>query len=192
MTLFDHISIPTLVSLAIIAATVWLSGLLAWATPSDTQPATFLHSYDGDSPWIKLANGRKIKLRFKGADTPEMDQPYGLEARDWLRKVMTTGGLRVKLTSKVGKAAYQRTEAIVWVNGQCINNLLIAKGLAWADPRYATTLQVKLMEAVRKKRIGLWSQPNPVPPWEAPSRVKRKHKKPAGLLAFFTKKWGIF
>ena len=39
---------------------------------------------DGDTITIRDANNQKQKIRLMGIDTPELDQPFGLEARDFL------------------------------------------------------------------------------------------------------------
>ena len=39
---------------------------------------------DGDTITVLGEGDQKIKVRFSGIDTPEMDQPFGAEARDRL------------------------------------------------------------------------------------------------------------
>ena len=57
-------------------------------------------------------------------------------------------------------------------DGRSLNQELVRQGMAWHYRRYAphdSTLSRRESEA-RAARRGLWSQPNPVPPWEWRSR----------------------
>ena len=66
------------------------------------------------------------------------------------------------------KDRYRRTIAWVSVGNESLNKELVRAGLAWWFRRYAPhdrDLEYLEMEA-RKARAGLWSHPDPVPPWK--------------------------
>ena len=72
-----------------------------------------------------------------------------------------------------------RAVAVVFVDGRNINLELLAEGWAWAadrgrrmpeEPEYMAA-----EELARSKRIGLWIQDNPQPPWEFKPMGKAEH-----------------
>ena len=68
-----------------------------------------------------------------------------------------------------GKDKYERTLADVLLpDGTNLNHALVKEGWCWWYRKYApgdTTLEGLEKEA-REARIGLWADPQPVPPWE--------------------------
>ncbi len=64
---------------------------------------------------------------------------------------------------------YGRTVAdVILVDGRTLNHELVRAGLAWRYRRYAPDIGTlaQLEAAARDAKRGLWSLPNPVPPWE--------------------------
>jgi endonuclease YncB( thermonuclease family) len=58
---------------------------------------------------------------------------------------------------------------------------MVAEGLAWAYRQYLegsyASEYLRLEEQARRRRMGLWQQPNPQPPWEfrqSGQRVRRR------------------
>ena len=52
---------------------------------------------------------------------------------------------------------------------------LIKAGLAWHYKRYSSDpVLAKAEEQARRQKLGLWSMPNPIPPWEY-RRWHRRH-----------------
>ena len=73
----------------------------------------------------------------------------------------------------------ERIIGVVYVDGQDARLALIRAGLAWHFKRYAHEQAEEDRERysfaeveARAKRAGLWSDPEPVPPWEW-RRLKR-------------------
>jgi len=68
---------------------------------------------------------------------------------------------------KVGVDTYGRTLAFVYVNDVCINKELLRKGLAWHYKDFNNDPELAQLETeARTKKVGLWSQPDPVAPWD--------------------------
>ena len=66
---------------------------------------------------------------------------------------------------------YGRLVARVYVDELDLSLALVEQGLAWHFTRYSD--DQTLAEAERTARaagLGLWREPNPVPPWEFPAR----------------------
>lgn len=70
--------------------------------------------------------------------------------------------------SVVDKDNYGRSVAWVSVDGKSLNRELLVAGLAWWYKWYAQseTELGNLEQNARQNGIGIWSKPNPIPPWE--------------------------
>jgi endonuclease YncB( thermonuclease family) len=54
------------------------------SAPINSEPWMIKSVYDGDS--LRLVRGNEeLKIRLCGIDSPELDQPLGIESRDYLR-----------------------------------------------------------------------------------------------------------
>jgi micrococcal nuclease len=72
---------------------------------------------------------------------------------------------------------YRRMVGIVYLDGKNVNEEMVRLGLAWAyrrylDAPYASEF-IGAEEEAREKGLGLWQQPNPVPPWEFRRKTRR-------------------
>lgn len=57
--------------------------------------------------------------------------------------------------------------ANVFIGDTCINKELIKQGMAWHYKKYNQDLELaKLEKIAREEKVGLWSQPNPISPWD--------------------------
>jgi micrococcal nuclease len=79
----------------------------------------------------------------------------------------------------VDQDRYDRTVAVVSVDGQCLNEALVREGLAWVYGQYCKKRFCRdwseLEALARKNGQGLWADRNPTPPWEWRKHSKR-HK----------------
>jgi hypothetical protein len=65
-----------------------------------------------------------------------------------------------------GPDRYGRLIGEIWLGDRDINRELIREGFAWAYRDYLTDQTLLEDEAHAKKEgLGLWSDPNPIPPW---------------------------
>jgi endonuclease YncB( thermonuclease family) len=128
---------------------------------------------DGDTLTIVTPEGTKLKVRLYGIDTPEIrhnvrqGQPYGEEAKQALTAL--TLGKKVKVEI-VDIDRYRRMVGIVYESGVNINREMVKDGYAWAYRKYLSSPYaseyIRDEEEARNKRLGLWKQANPIPPWE--------------------------
>ena len=119
--------------------------------------------YDGDTCTL-LVGKEEYKIRLEGIDTPEMDQAFGVQAR-------TFTSLRVSDRQVVVTVhdidRYGRFVGRVQIDGVDLSVALVSEGLAWHYTRYSDDAVLARAEAeARAKKVGLWSQRSPVPPWE--------------------------
>jgi micrococcal nuclease len=125
---------------------------------------------DGDT--IRVMQGsNETKIRLYGIDCPELGQDFGAKARRFTGRMVFGKTVTVE---DVDWDQYGRLVAWVWVDGQSLNKELLRAGLAWWYKYYAPRdTELGVLEAkARKERLGLWSHPDPTPPWE----FRRKSK----------------
>ncbi len=120
--------------------------------------------YDGDTVTCLDENNQQQKIRLAEMDAPEMGQDFGQVARDSLADFVF--GKTVEVQDE-GKDRYGRWIAHLSVNGVDVNRQMIATGNAWHYAAYSKdTSLATAQEQAKAQRLGLWAQPNPIPPWE--------------------------
>lgn len=146
---------------------------------------------DGDTVHFVDSKGMKLKVRLYGIDAPETEksnrrtgivskpgQPYGEEAEKALKgKVL---GKIVKLEI-MDKDQYKRMVSVIILDGRNINKEMVSEGWAWAYRQYLdrphASDYINAEEQARKQKLGLWTQPNPQPPWEFRKLQKKSRRK---------------
>lgn len=129
---------------------------------------------DGDTVVILPdSGGKSFTCRLYGIDTPEISkkgkggQPYGDEADKELENLILDRTVNVTLT---GDKTYKREVCFIEKNGMDINLEIVRRGYAWAYRQYLdrphSSDYINAEEAARSRRLGLWQQANPKPPWE--------------------------
>lgn len=118
--------------------------------------------YDGDTITVDV-NGDVVRVRLTSIDAPELDQPNGKESRDFLYHVLI--GKRVCIY-KDGIDIYRRWLADVYADQLFVNSLMVESGWAWVYWEFCRDTSFKEKERIaRSKKLGLWVEDNPVPPW---------------------------
>jgi len=117
--------------------------------------------------------GEKYQLHYFfliGVDCPEPGQPFFKEARDYLLNTCSEQEIEMEvlrydeLKREVGHAWITNAEGIR-VN---LAIDLLTRGFGWFDENEfeGSDRYRNAMETARAAKLGLWSQPNPTPPWE--------------------------
>jgi endonuclease YncB( thermonuclease family) len=118
---------------------------------------------DGDTLTI-LANNQQLKIRLSEIDTPERKQPFGTRAKQALSELAFGKLARVV---EVTVDRYGRIVGRVYVGKTDVNRELVAQGFAWVYRKYSNDAELLRLEAeAKQKGLGLWADPNPIPPWE--------------------------
>ena len=138
---------------------------------------------DGDTITVLDSANVQYKIRIAGIDTPEKGQPFGNRSKQHLSDLVFGKEVHVDWYKH---DPYGRTVGNVWVippDSPCqkpgcpqtldVGLAQITVGLAWHYKLYADE-QSELDRhrydfaeyEARAKKAGLWSDPNPVPPWE--------------------------
>lgn len=152
----------TLQMIRIILAIIFLFG--SFAISSERIEGRVIGVHDGDTLTLLVAGNKQIKIRMGQIDAPESNQSFGQKSKQLLSK-MTFGKDAVIIKEAVDR--YGRIVGDVFVNGENINIAQVRQGMAWAYRRYAhdkSLMQAELL--ARNDRVGLWSEPNPIPPWD--------------------------
>ncbi len=118
-----------------------------------------------DGNTICVACGaRALQVKMAGVDCPDLDQPYGPQARDFL---VTLIGSREVWVDVKRMDHYHRGDSTITLNGQDVAVQVVRAGLGWYDTRFISSAPIAEAEAqAREGKSGLWSQEKPLPPWE--------------------------
>jgi endonuclease YncB( thermonuclease family) len=131
---------------------------------ADTLTGRVVGISDGDTITVLVARD-PVKVRLANIDAPESGQPWGSRSKQSLSELCA--GAQARLETQ-GKDRYGRTIATVFCNGTNANREQVRQGMAWIFDRYArwdSPLYAMQREAKLAER-GLWSDPQPMPPWE--------------------------
>lgn len=137
-------------------------------TPHEIQAAfasSVIGILDGDTIEV-LHNNRPERIRLSGIDCPEKGQAYGTKAKQATSDLVF--GKEVTLETH-GTDKYGRTIADVSLpDGIHVNLELVRNGWCWWYQKYApdNVILAELQRRARRSGLGLWADPNPVPPWE--------------------------
>jgi endonuclease YncB( thermonuclease family) len=135
--------------------------------------------YDGDTVLLATREESRLKVRLYGIDAPETakpnqpGQPFGaISKRTLMYKIM---GRQVS-AEIVDIDQYRRAVAVIRYAGRDINREMVAEGMAWAYRQYLqgpyASDYIGAENHARSRRAGIWSDANPLPPWEFRKALK--------------------
>ena len=133
---------------------------------------------DGDTITVLVGGHESVKVRLVGIDAPEKAQPFGAVSKRNLSDHVYGKSVTVETTKK---DRYGRVLGRVLINGTDVCLEQIRAGLAWHYKQYANEQPEGLRQSysaaeqqARQGKVGLWSVPNQIPPWEFrhPDRAK--------------------
>lgn len=129
---------------------------------------------DGDTINVLSKDNRLVKCRLYGIDAPESRQAWGQRSKQSLSDLVFKKTVNVE---QVDRDQYGRSVCRIFVDGIDVNKTQLQRGMAWWYKRYSSDANYRQAENTAKQQgIGLWSEPNPVPPWEF--RRDNKPKRP--------------
>lgn len=155
--------------------------LTAGAALADTVTGKVVGVSDGDTITVLDSDKRQHKIRVAGIDAPEKNQPFGQRSKENLSGLVFGREVDVQWSKH---DRYQRIVGKVMVaepncqRADCNKTLdaglgQITAGFAWWYRKYAkeqaaedaTRYQDAEADA-RTRRIGLWFDAEPMPPWD--------------------------
>jgi len=120
--------------------------------------------HDGDTVTCIDDTNAKQKVRLAEIDAPEIGQDFGKVSRDALAELVFGKTVEVR---DDGKDRYGRWIGHISVDGVDVNRQMVATGNAWHYAAYSQDEQLDdLQNQAQARKLGLWSQPSPTPPWE--------------------------
>lgn len=133
---------------------------------------------DGDTVTVLDATNTQFKIRLMGIDAPEKKQAFGQKSKEHLSELVFNKQVSVEYTKK---DKYGRTVGKVIVDGVDANLEQVKAGLAWHYKQYQREQSAKDIaayvlaeELARNESRGLWTDAEPVPPWEWRRQQKRQ------------------
>jgi endonuclease YncB( thermonuclease family) len=120
--------------------------------------------HDGDTVTCIDDTNTKQKVRLAEIDAPEIGQDFGKVSRDALAELVFGKTVEVR---DDGKDRYGRWIGHLSVDGVDVNRQMVGTGNAWHYAAYSQDEQLDdLEQQARARKLGLWTQPSPTPPWE--------------------------
>ena len=148
--------------------------ILAISTHATNRYGTVERVVDGDTIVFKSGDAKTQRVRLAGIDTPELDQPWGEEAKMALKGWAEDRMAKIRI---VDIDRYGRSVATLWVDGENINRKLVAEGHAWVYRRYLRDRALPGLEASAKASgLGLWSNEEAIEPriWRQQRRSRAR------------------
>ena len=120
---------------------------------------------DGDTFTLIDSYGKISKIRLYGIDCPELNQPFGKDAKRF------TAGLILNQTVYIEQISKDRNGRVVakvhYNNRQSLNEELLRKGMAWHFTKYDKSASYAAIERQAKaSKAGLWAFASPIAPWD--------------------------
>jgi endonuclease YncB( thermonuclease family) len=119
---------------------------------------------DGDSLVAKV-QGVAMEIRLAEIDSPELNQPYGRDAKQALAS-LASGRQLVIMPFDTDR--YGRTVAHVWNGATHLNAEMVKRGAAWFYSEYARSATLyEVEQEARSAKRGLWALPlkERIEPW---------------------------
>lgn len=125
---------------------------------------TLHYVQDGDSLHFKDRTGKVHLIRLTCIDAPETGQPGGEEAYRYLKQLIQDKSLVLKWHEM---DRYNRILGTIFVGDLDVNAEMVRAGHAWHYVAYSDSKELTQLEAEAKAaKRGLWSQENPIAPWD--------------------------
>lgn len=151
------------------------AAFLLFASNATSQPIPTVHQIsvvtgkvvgvsDGDTITVFTAAKERMRVRLAEIDAPESNQDYGTQSKKALSDLCFGKAATVTISTK---DRYDRFVGRVTCDGTDAHAHMVRTGMAWVYERYAKDKSLmKLQEHARSQRVGLWSQANPIAPWD--------------------------
>ena len=156
------------------ASTAFVLAILAISAYATTRYGTVERAVDGDTIVFKAGDAKTQRVRLADIDTPELDQPWGGEAKAALKGWAENRRAQIRI---VDTDRYGRLVATLWIDGKNINRRLVAKGHARVYRRYLRDQALPGLKASAKASgLGLWSNEEAIEPriWRQQRRSRAR------------------
>ncbi|MGB0587873.1 MAG: thermonuclease family protein [Limisphaerales bacterium] len=119
---------------------------------------------DGDTVTVLYNGNQQHKIRLLHIDCPESTQPFGTKAKTTLSGKIFGKTVTVKWTEM---DKYKRILGDIYFGKRWINQEMVQEGMAWHYKFFSKDATIAAAETKAKaSKLGVWSQANPVAPWD--------------------------
>lgn len=119
---------------------------------------------DGDTLTILTDSKQKIIVRLNAIDAPEKNQAFSNASKKSLSSICFK---KAAIVETFGLDKYGRIIGDITCNEVNANKHQVDNGMAWVYRKYSNDSALIALEAQAKNiGLGLWDDPNPVPPWD--------------------------
>jgi len=131
--------------------------------------------FDGDTLSLNV-QGEMLKIRLYGIDAPNGGQHGNVAATRFLRRLVLEHPVKIKIMD---------TELLKWPlaivirekKESSLNAAMVGNGYAWVNSKICTAEECaywkRLESKARALKLGIWSDPDAVPPWEFETQQRR-------------------
>ena len=133
---------------------------------------------DGDTITVLDDAKTQHKIRFAGIDAPEKGQEFGERSKQSLSALVFQKRVEARCHKK---DRYGREVRAVFIGLRDVGLEQIRQGMAWhyKDYQHEQTTHDRLVyrdeeESAKARRIGLWKDAQPLPPWQYRSSKNRE------------------
>lgn len=157
---------------ALLAAGLLLAGsTLAVKPPQRSVQGVVVKVQDGDSLWLRPADGAPIVVRLRDIDAPELCQAWGEEARRALADLALDKPAVLHVS---GRDAHGRTLGTVIVDEVNLSRRMVEDGHAWSNrSRWDQGPLVKQERMAKALGRGFHATAGAEPPWQFRQRNGR-------------------
>ena len=121
---------------------------------------------DGDT-FVLLIDDFQLVVRFTHIDCPEKKQPFSNRAKQFVSDKCFGKYVTLIIDDKKIDNYGRILAEVILENGENLNKELVRNGLAWHFTRYSSDEEYAQLEIeARNNRIGIWSDPSPIAPWD--------------------------
>jgi endonuclease YncB( thermonuclease family) len=138
--------------------------LIIHTSKADQLSGRVISIADGDTLTILDENKQRVVIRLNAIDAPEKNQAFSNASKKSLSLICFKKAAKVET---FGIDKYGRTIGDVTCSDINANQYQVDNGMAWVYRKYSNDHTLITLEAQAKNiGLGLWDDPNPVPPWE--------------------------
>ncbi len=120
---------------------------------------------DGDTYDLLTKEHKTIRVRMEGIDAPEKGMPYSKVSKDYLGNLCFGKNIRFEKSKNDNNG---RAIGFSYLeDGTELSHEMVKAGMAWHFKKYNSDEGLADLEQLaRASKLGLWTEENPIPPWE--------------------------
>ncbi len=112
-----------------------------------------------------IRNAKQVAVRLDGIDCPEIKQAFGDKAKEATKELVLGKTVTIQAGGKDRDGRF--LAEVILPDGKNLNQELVRSGFAWWYKQYSRDESLGKLEAdARAAQLGLWTDKDPMMPWE--------------------------